>query len=83
VELFSYTAATAKSEDEEEKGTGFGLEGVTGVEYTFSDLPNLGFAFELGISFLRLSADSSDDKLDFHFTTGGTVGVHYYFDGVR
>ena len=69
-------------EDEEVPSSGgFGLEGVGGVEYSFSDLPNLGFAFEFGINFLRLSLEDeyTDDKLDLHFTTSGTVGIHYYF----
>ena len=94
----SYTNATGKLEleDEEETtdGEGFGLEGVGGVEYSFSDLPNLGFAFEFGIGFLRLSSSEDEDEveldlhftededeveLDLHFTTSGTVGIHYYF----
>ena len=59
-------------------GTGIGFEGVGGVEYSFSDLPNLGFAFEFGLGFLKLSAED-ETNLDLHFTTSGTVGIHYYF----
>lgn len=81
----NYTDASVReddefSEDDESGGSGLGLEGIGGVEYSFSDLPNLGFAFEFGINFLRLSAEEfEDDELNLHFTTSGTVGIHYYF----
>ncbi len=77
----NYADASAREDDEEiSGGSGLGFEGVGGVEYSFSDLPNLGFAFEFGINFLRLSAEEyEDDELSLHFTTSGTVGIHYYF----
>ena len=76
----NYTDASAREDDEEVPGgSGLGLEGVGGVEYSFSDLPNLGFAFEFGVNFLRLSAEEEEDELNLHFTTSGTVGIHYYF----
>jgi hypothetical protein len=76
----SYTDVSAEAEGDSESASGFGLEGVGGIEYTFSDLPNLGFSFEFGIGFLRLTPEDSDDNIDLHFTTSGTVGIHYYFN---
>lgn len=70
------------NEEDSTSGKGIGFEGIGGVEYSFSDLPNLGFAFEFGINFLQLSLEEEeyeDDKLNLHFTTSGTVGIHYYF----
>jgi len=78
----SYTDAGIKEGASDETATGLGLEGVGGVEYSFSDLPNLGLAFEFGAGFLRLTPKDSDDQLNLHFTTSGTVGIHYYFNGL-
>ena len=68
----------SEGEYEDANSRGIGLEGVGGVEYSFSDLPNLGFAFEFGMGFLSLGTEDDDD-LNLHFTTSGTVGIHYYF----
>lgn len=75
----SYTNGKVKEDGDEDTGSGFGLEGVGGVEYSLSGLPNLGLAFEFGGAFMRLSSEDSDDKLDLLFTTSGSVGIHYYF----
>ena len=76
----NYTLMNVGDSEVDVNNVGLGLEGFGGVEYSFSEHPNLGFAFEIGIKFIRLNSDEfEDDALDLHFTTSGTVGIHYYF----
>jgi hypothetical protein len=68
-------------------GRGFGLHAVTGVEYRFQGLPNLGFSTEVGVGYIwlnKLDADMDGDDVTISpntsmrsFFLGG--GIHYYF----
>lgn len=40
----------------------FGLEGLCGVEYAFSELPNIRFSFEFGVNILRFGAKDTNFK---------------------
>lgn len=54
--------------------TGYRMKFLTGVEYFFHGLPNLGFGAEIGI---QLGEDINENS--FFGTTYGDVGVHYYY----
>ena len=73
--------ARVKFQDKEEAPNGAGLEFVGGIEYSLSELPNFGIAFEFGSNLLRFKPTSKDseDKSTLRFATFGTVGIHYYF----
>ena len=54
--------------------TGYRMKFLTGIEYFFRGLPNLGFGAEIG---LQLGEDIYENS--FFGTTYGEVGVHYYY----
>lgn len=66
-----------EDEYEDANDRGIGLEGVGGVEHSFSDLPNLGFGIEFGMGLLSPGTEEQDDDLKLHHTTSGTIGIHY------
>jgi hypothetical protein len=62
--------------DQGDSDTAFSLNGVLGVEYFFSGLPNLGFSTELGLMFRDYD---DNDSVGSDADTFFTAGMHYYF----
>ena len=66
------------------KFSGTGLLGYAGTEFFFTDLPNLGFLFEVGLGIMNGKEKyngSSVDVSDMSFYGGlfHQIGIHYYF----
>ena len=61
--------------------SGTGLMGYAGTEFFFTDLPNLGFLFEIGLGISKMSIDPDTDINSTGFYGGlfHQIGIHYYF----
>jgi hypothetical protein len=55
------------------------LAPLMGVEYSFSDIPELGLNFEVGYKMHNINTDDSGDTYDVHINgTFVSLGAHYY-----
>jgi len=62
--------------NDEDTSTGVILQGMSGIEFFFDELPNLGFDVELGLQYMDVGKFQSFGTYGGAF---GLLGFHYYF----